>query len=403
MKIETIKLKNFKVFKSCEINDIPSFAIVVGANGSGKTTLFDLFSFLKDCFTENVNKALSKRGGFNEVITRGEKGPIEIELQYRESPNSPLMSYLLSITTERGVPTVTKELLIDIEDNYRLLDFTDGEGYITTMDWTEQTVHESIELYNNNNNDYPELTQGIRHTLANSSLIALKIFSQFKNFDFATPLATFIDNWHLSEFHINSARQTQQAGYAEHLSGTGENLALVTRYLYENHKSIFDTILERLKECVPGIESVTAKVTEEGRVLLKFHDGNFIDPFLARYVSDGTIKMFAYLVLLYDPSPYPLLCVEEPENQLYPKLLAELAEEFRLYAERGGQVFISTHSPDLLNAATVDEVFWLSKEKGYTTIKRAGEDAQITAFMNEGDKMGYLWKQGFFGGVDPNG
>jgi predicted ATPase len=136
-------------------------------------------------------------------------------------------------------------------------------------------------------------------------------------------------------------------------------------------------------------------------VLLRFQDGAFEDPFLARHVSDGTIKMFAYLVLLQDPKPHPLLCVEEPENQLYPRLLPELAEEFRDYAQRGKQVFISTHSPDFLNAAKLDEVFWLAKENGYTSIKRASADAQIKAYMQDGDQMGYLWKQGFFQGADP--
>ena len=65
------------------------------------------------------------------------------------------------------------------------------------------------------------------------------------------------------------------------------------------------------------------------------------DPFIDRYVSDGTMKMFAYLVLLHDPAPHQFLCIEEPENQLYPTLLHELAEEFRDYAQRGGQVFVS--------------------------------------------------------------
>ena len=111
--------------------------------------------------------------------------------------------------------------------------------------------------------------------------------------------------------------------------------------------------------------------------------------------------MFAYLVLLHDPKPHPLLCIEEPENQLYPKLLWELAEEFREYSNRGGQVFISTHSPDMLNAALIEEVYWLTKEKGYTSIKRASEDHQIKAYMADGDQMGYLWKQGFFKGADP--
>jgi len=136
-------------------------------------------------------------------------------------------------------------------------------------------------------------------------------------------------------------------------------------------------------------------------VLLKFQNGTFEDPFLAKFVSDGTIKMLAYLVLLSDPRPYPLLCIEEPENQLYPRLLEELAEEFRHYANRGEQVLVSTHSPDFLNAARLEEVFWLEKQDGYTRIQRASDDEQIAAYMRDGDKMGYLWRQGFLGEVDP--
>lgn len=62
------------------------------------------------------------------------------------------------------------------------------------------------------------------------------------------------------------------------------------------------------------------------------------------------------------------LCVEEPENQLYPQLMTELAEEFRRYANRGGQVFVTTHSPDFLNALELEEVCWLVKQKGCTEI-----------------------------------
>jgi predicted ATPase len=185
------------------------------------------------------------------------------------------------------------------------------------------------------------------------------------------------------------------------LSREGENLSLVVEYLYKNHQDAFVRILQRLRGCIPGITHVDAKTTEEGRVLLKFQDGAFEDPFLARYVSDGTIKMLAYLVLLYDPAPHPLLCVEEPENQLYPSLLWDLAEEFRTYAERGGQVFVSTHSPDFLNAVQIDEVFWLVKEDGYTQVKRANEDAQLAALVAEGDQLGYLWKQGMFPEANP--
>ena len=214
-------------------------------------------------------------------------------------------------------------------------------------------------------------------------------------------LGNLIENWHVSDFHISKARPEQEAGYAEHLSREGENLSLVIQYLHDHHNELFHNILNLMKMRVPGMMRVESKTTEEGRVLLKFQDGSFEDPFLARYVSDGTIKMLAYLTLLYDPVPHPLLCVEEPENQLYPKLLWELAEEFRTYSNRGGQVFVTTHSPDLLNATRVEEVFWLVKKDGYTEVRRASDDPQLVAYMKDGDQMGYLWDQGFFEGADP--
>jgi predicted ATPase len=136
-------------------------------------------------------------------------------------------------------------------------------------------------------------------------------------------------------------------------------------------------------------------------LVLRFQDGSFKDPFIARYVSDGTIKMFAYLVLLYDPKPHPLLAVEEPENQLYPHLLHELIEEFRDYARRGGQVFVSTHSPEFLNGAALDEIYQLVKRDGFTTVRRVSDIELLRNLVAEGDLPGALWKQGLFDAEGP--
>jgi len=394
MHIESIRLKNFRAFHDIEMRDIPKMSIVVGANGTGKSTLFSVFGFLKDAMTENVRVALTKLGGsrgFKEVCSRNATGPIEIELKFREDSNGPRVTYLLSINERNGQPIVEREILKYRRGSkgqpWHFLDFSQGEGFAVTNE--PDSVTKEAELKRE------------EQTLKSPDTLAIKGLAQFKKFPAAVSLGELISNWHISDFHIQRARPEQEAGYAEHLSREGENLSLVTEYLYTQHKPIFDTIIDKLKQRVPGITKVDAKTTEEGRVLLRFHDGAFEDPFLARYVSDGTIKMFAYLVLLHDPKPHPLLCIEEPENQLYPKLLIELAEEFREYANKGGQVFISTHSPDLLNAAELGEVFWLIKDKGYTSIKRALDDEQIKAYMDDGDKMGYLWKQGFFKGADP--
>ncbi|MEL0583424.1 MAG: AAA family ATPase [Candidatus Thiodiazotropha sp. (ex. Lucinoma kazani)] len=214
------------------------------------------------------------------------------------------------------------------------------------------------------------------------------------------PFGNLSKNWHVSDFHINLARGSKEAaGFDEHLSVTGDNLQLVAKNIYQNDPAIFQHIVDVMKRRVPGINNVVPLPTQDGRLLLSFHDGAFTDPFIDKYVSDGTIKMFAYLVLLYDPSPHPLLCVEEPENQLYPSLLWELAEEFRAYSESAeAKCLFLTHSPDFSNAVQLDEVYWLVKEQGYTQIKRAQDDPQLAAFVSEGDQMGYLWKDVDFSG-----
>lgn len=394
MQIESIVLKNFKSFRDAHMVDIPRFCVVVGANGSGKSSLFALFEFLREAFSSNVHAALVKMGGsrgFKEVRSRGADGNIEIEIKFRATENSPLVTYFLSVGEKDDRPVVTREVLKYRRGSggqpWHFLDFNCGEGDAVTNEVDGVT-------------DVREL-QRERHKLKSPDILAVKGLAQFERFPAVVALGTLIENWHISDFHINRARPEQEAGYAEHLSREGENLSLVTEYLYRRHRSRFDTILEKMADRIPGITRVEAKTTEEGRVLLRFQDGAFEDPFLARYVSDGTIKMFAYLILLYDPDPHPLLCVEEPENQLYPKLLTELAEEFRSYALSGSQVFVSSHSPDFLNALELNEVFWLVKKDGYSQIMRAQDNAQVAAYMAAGDQMGYLWKQGFFEGVDP--
>ncbi|MBD3768256.1 MAG: AAA family ATPase [Gammaproteobacteria bacterium] len=395
MKIETIKIRNFKALKEVELLQIPAFCVVVGANGTGKTTLFDVFGFLKDCLSSNVRKALQVRGGFKEVLSRGvESGRIEFEIQFRLhiSGYERLVTYHLVIGLLNNQPVVEREVLRYKRGAsgkpFHFLDFECGKGYAITNEEDFSKTEEAL------NREQQELDS--------PDILAVKGLGQFERFKAASAFRQLIENWHVSDFHISSARGSKDAiGMDDHLSNTGDNLQLVARNLFENHPEIFAKIIRAMRHRVPGVSDVKTIATEDGRLLLGFQDGSFKDPFIDRYVSDGTIKMFAYLVLLYDPKPFPVLCIEEPENQLYVSLLHELAEEFRAYTRKGGQVFVSTHSPDFLNATCDDEVYWLVKQDGYTQIKRASDDPQLVAYMQQGDQMGYLWKQGFFEGADP--
>ena len=390
MQIEQIEIKNYRVFRHVGLTMLPPMAVVIGANGTGKSTLFDVFTFLKDALAGNAASAVARRGGFRELVSRGKRGPIAITVKFRESGGR-LATYILEIAADGSRVVVGREVLRYRRGQgsgrpWHFVDFSNGKGTAITDESVYGTgADEEREEYE----------------LDDPSILAIKGLGQFREFRVVSEFRSLIENWHISNFHIADARPSAEAGYAEHLSSRGDNVAQVAQYLYEHHPKQFERVLEAMRARVPGVKAVEAKPTEDGRLVLRFRDDSFKDPFIARYVSDGTIKMFAYLVLLHDPKPHPLLAIEEPENQLYPSLLGELIEEFRDYARRGGQAFVSTHSPDFLSGAKLDEIYWLQKVDGFSVVRRGSDSQLLRDLVEEGDLPGALWRQRLFEGADP--
>lgn len=386
MKIESLEIHNFKVFRDVKIGNITNLAVFVGKNGVGKTTFFDVFGFLHDCLSGNIRSALAKRGSFKEVISRNAEGDIRFIIKFRAEGIDPLITYEVSIGLDNGMPVVKREILRMRRGQYgapwKVLDFACGKG-----------VAASGIL---NNYKDVRLSEREEQKLDSPDILAIKGLGQFKEFEVVAAFRRLIEDWYVSDFKIDYARVRREADSDEQISRSGDNLATVTKFIRETQPKNFADILTKMKNRVPGISKVEAQETEDGYVVLRFQDGAFLNPFSAKYVSDGTIKMFSYLVLLNEPQKHALLCVEEPENQLYPELLSGLAEEFRDYAENGGQVFISTHSPDFLNAINLSEIFILVKENGFTTIKRAEEIDLLKGLYDAGDFPGALWQQGLF-------
>jgi predicted ATPase len=403
MRITSVRVKNFKSLRDVHMRDIPNFAVLIGANGTGKTTFIDVFGFLRDCLVHNVRTAVQKRAGFQQLVSRGrETESIEIELKvqldFEKEGKSRTVRYLVEIAEDNKRPVVAREILSFRRSGnkgqpYHFIDFRKGEG--EALAETSDSFAAAV--------DYTQLNRE-PFVLDGPDILAIKAMGQFKRFEAASQLRELIEGWSVSDFRIESARPEPDAAPAEHLSETGDNLALFAQYLSENHRKVFAGLLKKMAVRVPGIAEVTPEDTGDGRVALRFRDAAFEKGFLARYVSDGTIKMFAYLALLADPDPHPLLCIEEPENQLYPSLLTILAEEFAAYTEarnNKAQVFVTTHSPDFLNAVPLTSIYWLRKKDGFTVIERAADDSQLAALVDEGDRPGWLWRQGMFKGADP--
>ena len=397
MRLSRLQLKNYKMFRHVDLRDIPALAVFVGVNGSGKTTLFDAFGFLRDSIGGGILYALHSdsimnwgmRGGFQEMRTRGEKGPIEIAMDFCATLDGSerTFSYLLQIgEDDDGEPVVKRETL-----SYPLggkmtpvLDFQNGEGFVVTN-----------ESECEKNGAPPDKE---RETIKPFLLAVMNVCGP-ERYKAAGVLRKFVQSWHLSNFQNSMARQFAEIGASQkpsppkHLGELGENLAEFVHFMQNKHPDVMRSAVEKMSRRVPGFSGARAEETADGKIRLMFDDAHWPEPFSVGKMSDGTLRMLGILSLLHDPEPSPLLCVEEPEKEVYPHLLEELVEDFHRYTDRsGGHVLVSTHSYELLNAAAPEEVFLLEKRDGVTNIRCAGEDERIRRLIDRGDMMGRLWR-----------
>lgn len=420
-KIEGIRIKNFKALKDITLGrlwnqqqsePLTPMTAVIGKNGVGKSTLFDVFGFLADCLKTGVEDACDARGrgGFEKILSQGQAGPIEFEVSYKEDGHARPITYELSIDIDSlGRPYVRKERLRQCRKGqkhgwpFSFLILNKGKGVAwkgeqegrqideTEGDFDLQDLMESLmsgeRVEESKETEVVEL-EDLRK-LGIATLGALKQHSRISAF------RRFIEGWHLSYFTPDAARSLPLAGPQKHLNSHGDNLGNVVQFMEREHPKRFQGILNRIAGKIPGIDKIDTEKTNDGRLLLRFNDKGFQDPFYAQQMSDGTLKVFAYLLLLEDPTPPPFLCIEEPENGLYHKLLETLANEFREQAtgrKGGSQVFITTHQPYFVDALEPEEVWILEKGlDGFSTIRRASDDSIVKSMVAEGLPLGGLW------------
>ncbi|MDR1579120.1 MAG: AAA family ATPase [Synergistaceae bacterium] len=418
-KIEGMRIKNFKVLKDISLGrlwnqqkaePLTPMTVVIGKNGVGKSTLFDAFGFLADCLKSGVEEACDARGrgGFSRLLTQGEKGPIELEVYYKEDGNARPITYELSIDTdERGRPYVLKERLRQRRKgqkhgrpfSFLILDRGSGvvwKGEREGIDEAEHSfdVRDLMESIKSGVfKEEPRETEVVE--LEDKRKLGIATLGSLKQHPRISAFRRFIEGWYLSYFTPDAARSLPLAGPQKHLNIHGDNLGNVVQFMEREHPKRFENILKKIAGKIPGVDMIDTEKTTDGRLLLRFNDKGFKDPFYAMQMSDGTLKIFAYLLLMEDPSPPPFLCIEEPENGLYHKLLESLADEFRKHAtglKLGAQVFITTHQPYFVNALEPKEVWVLEKKPdGFSAIRRASDNSTVQAMVAEGLPLGGLW------------
>jgi predicted ATPase len=385
-RIEYLRVRNFRALRDVEFKDLTPLTVLLGPNGSGKSTVFDVFAFLAECFELGLRRAWDKRGRSKELKTRGADGSVSIEIKYRER-GYPLITYHLAVDERRGGPVVVEEWLRWKRGShgqpFHFLDYREGHGRAVSGEQPD------------------EQDQRIDAPLKSADLLAVNALGQFAEHPRVAALRDFITGWYVSYLSADSSRGQPEAGPQDRLTKTGDNLANVIQFLAEQHPERLDRIIEVLRQRVPRIERVLAETMPDGRLLLQIKDAPFSHPMLARFASDGTLKMLAYLVLLYDPAPPPFIGIEEPENFLHPRLLPELAEECRAAVDQT-QLLVTTHSPFFLNGLRPEEVRVLWRdEQGYTQTQRASDLPGVPEFMDHGALLGQLWMEGQLGVGDP--
>lgn len=386
--IELLRVKNYRVLRDIELKQLKPLSVFLGANGSGKSTLFDVFAFLAECFTVGLRQACNKRGGLKELRTRDCEGPIEFELKYREKPKTPVITYHLSIDEDpMKDPFVETEWLQwrlgSRGKPVRFLNFHQGRGTVVagkTPDEADERITEQLD---------------------DPSALAANMLGQLARHPRINALRRFIADWHLSNLSTDATRMTTDDVPQKRLSPTGDNLPNVIQYLQERYPERLEKIISMLSNQVPRLEKVDTELMTSGRRLLKIKDAPFEQPILAKFASDGTLKLLSYLTLFHDPQPPQLIGIEEPENHLHRRLLPGLVAACRK-ASMSSQLIITTHSSRFVSEFFADEVWVLYRdEQGFTVCKRASEMLGINEFMEAGAKLGQLWMEGFFEFGDP--
>ena len=405
-RIEGIQIKNYGVLKDVVLGKtfsnqsgkpLGNLTAVIGSCGSGKSTMADVFGFISDCLSlkngvEGACEA-NNRGGFDALRSIGANEPISFEIYYREKNNARPITYELQIDVDRfGRPYILEERLRQrIKDKGRPLSFLylhKGKGYAFVgteggQDENGVITGEKCDV------DLADIRRPGIVTLG-----AMKQYNRIERF------LDFLNSWYLCYFSPEAAREMQTSMPQSNLNRIGNNINNVAQFMYRDNPKVFEKVLEGIQQKLPGITKIEPKKLETSQMVLRFFEHGFDKPIYSNRMSDGTLKLFAYYLLLHEKNPRQFVFMEEPENGLYHQFLGDLAGEIKsmLGNTTLRQFFVTTHSPFFVNALTPDDVWVLEKgEDGFSHAKRASEYEFVKELSEEGVALGDMWYSKYFG------
>ncbi len=393
--IERLRVVNFRSFGEVEI-ELRPLNVVVGANASGKSNLVQVFRFLRDLARYGLANTLSLQSGISKVSNlKTGSDTTEIGVEYSLEG--------VQIGRDSKKKLIIKRIHHSIAFDYhprtqspRIIHEHLSIGFAGTapdeLNWLRvERKGKEVKVLSE-----AEILSG---TLLGSALAELSEDLSLTQIPLAPYLtAHFTEAVAVYNFHPHFAKQAIPTTGSLYLEEDGRNLTLVLQRILKSPKERRN-FLNLVRDLLPHLQSLKVESLLDSSLTLQAQEIYFGKRYLpAMLLSDGTMEVIALLVALYFcPAMTHTLVFEEPDRNLHPILMAKLMETFRDVTHRH-QVVLTTHNPELVDCAKVEELLLIERDKeGFSVVKRPAEQKMVQEFLKEQLGLGTLHKDRMLG------
>lgn len=389
MFIESFKIQGFRALYDTEVEP-GSFTVLAGANNAGKTTLADALDFLAEVHRFRVEVALSRKGGFENVAfrrMRRTRRPVSLEIRVAMDLSEVPMFVHRQEPKPDGQAVVTHRFSFKAASGAIAADFSIVEETLT-IDYRPDVNSPTERLTTIKRNGSDIEVNSVAPENMPPPMAALREYGD--EFGYLANREERIDDTVLFiealAFHpllrhftraLSSIRIYQISPLESRRPGVptpnpaleryGENLPALVDFFRKRAKGPWQSVFSAMQQIVPNLADINTDFSIDRRLVLQFKERGVGRAWNANEVSDGTIQSLALFCALFDPR-VSLAFIEEPENSVHPWIVRVFADACRSAAKKGKQIFVTTHSPALLQRAEPSEVKLIWRSEGRSSI-----------------------------------